>query len=193
MKKDDLKILSAIETGEDQQVLNLLYKKIYPKIRNYIIKNSGSNDAAMDIFQEAVIIFYQQVKLKKFDSVHSIDGFIYTISKNLWINAVRKNNRQTGLTAEEENRPSENEDLYEKSNMEKELAKEIFDQLGGQCRELLELVIFRNYNMNEVADMMGFSSRHSAKTQHYKCKKKLISFVEKNPMLLNKIISDQSV
>lgn len=191
MKKDDGKILSAIETGKDEQVLNLLYKKIYPKIRNYVLKNNGSNDEAMDVFQESVIIFYQQVKLKKFNTGHDIDAFIYTVSRNLWINMVRKNNRQTKITEKEYDTPSWDENYYEKADMEKELAKEVFDKLGGKCREILELVIFGNYSMNEVADMLGFSSRHSAKTQHYKCRQKLLGFIDKNPQLLKKLISDQ--
>lgn len=191
MKKDDGKILSAIETGKDEQVLNLLYKKIYPKIRNYVVKNSGSNDEAMDVFQESVIIFYQQVKLNKFDTGHDIDAFIYTVSRNLWINTVRKNNRQAKLTEQDYDTPSGDENYYEKVDMEKELAKEVFDKLGGKCREILELVIFGNYSMNEVADMLGFSSRHSAKTQHYKCRQKLLGFIDKNPQLLKKLIADQ--
>jgi len=58
----DKAILEAIRNGEDG-VLMHLYKQVLPKIKNYILKNNGSEDDAKDIFQDAVVIFYNMLSL----------------------------------------------------------------------------------------------------------------------------------
>lgn len=186
MKKDDQKILKALETGKNNDVLNLLYQKVYPKVKNYIIKNAGSHEEAMDVFQEAVIVFFQHVKSGKFDSRFDIDGFIYSVSRNLWINLAKRNSRYTSVADSWEDM-GEFPDFLEKADMEKKLSKEIFEKLGSKCKELLELVIFHDYSMEEVAEKLSFSNRHSAKTQHYKCKQKLMTYLNDHPQVLQKL------
>lgn len=192
MKKSDLKIIEAITYGKDEHVLQVLYRRLYPKIKRYVLNNRGNHDEAMDVFQEGVIAFYQQVKADRFNTQYDIDGFIYTVSRNRWINMTYKNKRQRKLTEAEQQIPTNEHDRLEYQDMEKQLGKQLFEQLGGRCREIMEQVIFRQLSMKEVADLLGFSSRHSAKTQYHKCKKKLIDFAAKQPELMKKLLADKA-
>jgi DNA-directed RNA polymerase specialized sigma24 family protein len=88
----DKEILGAIGKGDDR-VLEHLYKQVLPKVKSYIARNSGNNEDARDIFQDAVVIFYKYVKTGKFDVQHDIAGFIFSVSKNLWINSAKRKNK----------------------------------------------------------------------------------------------------
>src|SRR6187402_1717294 len=98
--QSDSQILAAIAKGDDS-ILEHLYRQVLPKVKNYVQRNSGTVDDARDVFQDAVIIFYKHVKLGKFNAEHDIAGFIFSISRNLWINAAKKKNRVIALGDDE--------------------------------------------------------------------------------------------
>jgi len=86
----DNEILKAIQSGKNQAVLNILYVRTLPKIKSLIQKMRGSDDDALDIFQEAVIVLFRQVKMNKMNEVANLDGFLYRVSKNLFLNKLRQ-------------------------------------------------------------------------------------------------------
>ncbi len=93
MQIRDQDVIAAIKAGKDDKVLKALYSNLLPKISAYIRTNNGSNDEAFDVFQDAVVIFFKQVMTDKFDTQYSVSAFIYSVSRNLWINRVKKINK----------------------------------------------------------------------------------------------------
>jgi DNA-directed RNA polymerase specialized sigma24 family protein len=57
----DEQILKGI-LRHDNLILQYIYKQYYYKINYFIKKNSGNEDDANDIFQEAIIIIYRKLK-----------------------------------------------------------------------------------------------------------------------------------
>jgi DNA-directed RNA polymerase specialized sigma24 family protein len=57
----NLDLLNGI-LRNDTIVLQFIYKNFYSKINFFIKKNSGDDDDANDIFQEAIIIIYRKLK-----------------------------------------------------------------------------------------------------------------------------------
>ena len=55
----DSDILERIRRG-DESALDYLYKKNYKMMTKLVINNSGSDDEAKDIYQDALIIFWQK-------------------------------------------------------------------------------------------------------------------------------------
>ncbi len=55
----DGEILTAIGKGEES-ALDFLYKKYYRMMTKIVISNSGSEQEAKDIYQDALIVFYQK-------------------------------------------------------------------------------------------------------------------------------------
>lgn len=83
-------VVEAILSGENTKALNYLYKSSLPQIIKYVCMNSGSEDEAKDIFQDAVVSLFTTVKLGKYDIEKDVNGFLYFVSRNLWINYVKK-------------------------------------------------------------------------------------------------------
>jgi RNA polymerase sigma factor (sigma-70 family) len=179
------KIITAIISGKGNEVLSVLYKETLPKVRNMILKNNGNHEEANDIFQDAVIIFFKQVRNGSFNDSYDIDGYIYTISKNLWIKRAVKINKNVSLDHVENTFPYSEGILEEVISKEKANALEdVMNKIGEECKKLLKLVAYEKLSMKEICVQMGYSSDNVAKTYHYRCKKKLTEFIKGSPQLM---------
>ena len=183
-KYSDEEILQGILEGKDDKVLAYLYKETLPMVKKYILNNQGSLDEAKDVFQDAVIRFYNAVKTGTFKEKCSVSSFVFGISKNLWINAAKRKERFTGHTESEFVQDSVNllEDIISE---EKILAvNQLLDKVGNTCAQLLRYSVYDNLSMREICEKMGFRSEDVAKTNNYRCKQKMMKLVEVNPELL---------
>lgn len=165
-------------------MLSYLYETTLRKIRSYILKNNGSKAEADDIFQDAVIIFFQTVKEGKFDKNYEIDAFIYIVSRNLWVNKVKQDKRQEHFDFPDqfENKTDYVDQLGEIIEKEKSGAmKKVFDMLDEKCKNILRYYLYDKLSMKEIAIKMGYNSEDVVKTNHYRCKQYLTKLVTQNP------------
>jgi RNA polymerase sigma factor (sigma-70 family) len=182
-------IIESIRTGAHNVALEYLYDISLKKVRQYIIKNNGNKDDANDIFQDAVIILFNQIRLNKFNESYSIDAFIYSVARNLWIDKVRRDKKFSNYDSPDQfNSISDDSsgqlnDLIQKEKSQ--AMKMIFDQLDEKCQKILTYVIYEKRSMKEIKVMMGYSSEDVAKTNHYRCKQYLTKLVKSNPSLVN--------
>jgi RNA polymerase sigma factor (sigma-70 family) len=179
-------IIKAINTGNNTLVLNYLYKEILPRIKKMILKNNGTNDDAKDIFQDTVLIFYNQVKLNRFNEDKDIGGFMYTVARNLWINKAKRANKFVQVNDTETWEGSETDALDDLISKEKAAAiEEVMNQIGEECKKLLKYSVYEKMSLKEIAVKMGYSSEGVAKTYNYRCKQKLVSLVKDNPYIIS--------
>ena len=184
MKFTDQEVLAAIRKGDDDPALAFLYKKHWPVIRRYVVKNNGTEEEAQDIFQDAIIAFYRHVKLNKFNDRYEIGAFIFSVGRNFWINKVKKDQKQAKLSEEVTHERWEENILHDIITEERAaLVRKVFSKMGEKCRELLTYTIFHRYSMHEVCELMGFSTENAAKTRNYKCKQQLIKLVHEHDHL----------
>jgi RNA polymerase sigma factor (sigma-70 family) len=174
-------ILVCLQTGKNEKVLEYLYDSIFPKIRKYICSNSGSAEDAIDIFQDAVVILCKHVRTGRYDNRQDLSGFLFTVSKNLWINKVKQSSRMVRL--EKHNEATHMYDFtadiitHEKA----QTLKQMIRQLGEKCFELLQLAVYQQLDYQEICVRMGFATVNAVKTQKYKCKQKLMELIKSNP------------
>jgi RNA polymerase sigma factor (sigma-70 family) len=184
MKFTDTEIIIAIKNGQSKDVLLFLYKTVQPQVKSWIIKNKGSEEEAQDIFQDAVIALYKYVIQNKFKEENGVAAFVFTVSKNLWINRVKQKNKFVGDSELNKNIAEENDFLAETINQERAVKiREILSKLGETCKELLTYKIYHQMSMEEISTKMGFNNADTAKTKHYKCKQRLIKLVKENEQL----------
>ncbi len=185
----DSAIIKAIKEARDDYVLQQLYEELYPKIEQFIVQNSGSQAEAADIFQDAVVAFYKQVKKGKFNESYTVSGFVFSVSRNLWYNRVKRRNRQTTLSEETHDMPEAQNVMDDIITEERERnINQLLEYLEERCRHILIYAIFQKLSMKTISEIMGFRSEDVAKTKHYKCKQKLIKVLKQNPSLKNLIL-----
>jgi len=167
----DQEILDRIKKG-DESALDFLYKKNYKMMINMIIKNNGTEEEAKDIYQEALLAFWQKAASGKLEMTSKISTYIYSICQNLWRKEL---DRKSRLKNEEK------DGIVRDSFDEEERAKLInqcLNDLGETCKKILYYFYFEDLSMDLIAEKMGFANADTAKTKKYKCKKELDKLVK---------------
>lgn len=169
--RDD-KILDLIEKG-DETAIDVLYKNNFRMMAKMVMNNNGTEDDAKDIFQEALIIFWQKVRSKNLTLTSKISTYLYSICQNLWRKELVRKSRES----------NEEVDSAEYTDYDKEervnAIRKCVDSMGDTCRKVLTYYYFDGLSMNEIAERLEFSNSNTAKTKKYKCKQELDRIVKK--------------
>lgn len=158
--------------GSDEKALEYLYKKYYRMMTKLVITNSGTEEEARDVFQDALIVFWQKAKSGNLVMTAKISTYIYSVCQNLWRKELDRKKR---LSNEEKDSPVSMD--METPEREKIIAK-CLAQLGETCRKVLTYYYFDEMSMQEIADKLGFANTDTAKTKKYKCKQKLDELIK---------------
>lgn len=165
------KLIEAIRRN-DEKVLKWIYQKNYPKVQQMVLSNSGTIDQAKDIYQEAFLAFWMNIKTKKFqpENESAISGYIYQIAKNKWMDMVRSQTFKKTVYPDSfpENMEEETED-NESSLVRIEAA---FIKMGDTCRELLTRFYYQKDNLTKLAAHFGWTEA-TTKNNKYRCMEKL--------------------
>jgi len=167
----DIVLLERISKG-DEGALEYLYKKHYTMMKRLVMKNNGTEDEAKDIYQDALLVFWQKAISGKLVLTSKISTYLYSICLNLWRKELDKKSRFT---------TSDKEEITFQEHEKKERIKIIhscINQLGDSCRKILTYHYFDGLSMADIAKKLDFANTDTAKTKKYKCKKKLDALVK---------------
>jgi RNA polymerase sigma factor (sigma-70 family) len=162
-------IIERIQKG-DERMLDFLYKKNYRMMINLVVKNKGTEEEAKDVYQDALVVFWQKAQSKDFVLSSKISTYLYSICQNLWRKELdRKNRMNTQELDDIDKAEIDNTDKEERIK----IVQKCLNSIGETCRTLLMYYYFDDLSMQEIADKMGFANADTAKTRKYKCKQEL--------------------
>lgn len=81
--------LTTLKRG-DPQAYEQMYRNYFHQVAIFVKKNSGQEADAKDIFQEALIIFINKIRLPDFELTAPAGKFLVGIAKLLWLNRIKK-------------------------------------------------------------------------------------------------------
>ncbi|MDP4184606.1 MAG: sigma-70 family RNA polymerase sigma factor [Bacteroidota bacterium] len=168
----------------DNIVLQYIYKNYFYKINFYIRKNSGNDEDAYDVFQEAIIILYRRLKANQLELVDcSFETYLFAVSKLLWLKQLEiKRNKKVELYENEEDFDDiASEDLIEDIDKHDRyrLYQKHFKSLGADCQKILQLY-FDKVSLKQITQIMGYKSELYAKKRKYKCKEYLVKSIKQD-------------
>ena len=183
-EKDLLKGLA----GNNKKAVEILYKENYNMVQALVVNNNGTAEDARDIFQEAMIVLYENAKSGTFELNCLIKTYLYSVSRRLWLKRLSYAKKYGGeLKNEQEIVPVEEEvEAHEQLDKHFALMGKALTGLGEPCKSLLEAYYLKKKNMTVIADKFGYTNADNAKNQKYKCLMRLkkIFFSEyKNELL----------
>jgi RNA polymerase sigma factor (sigma-70 family) len=155
----------------DEKALEFLYKKYYRMMTKMVINNSGTEEEARDIYQDALIVFWQKAVSGKLVMTSKMSTYVYSICQNLWRKELDRKKR---LSNEEKDVSITTDSDVEERNR---IIGECLDKLDETCRKILMYYYFEEMSMQDIADKLGFANTDTTKTKKYKCKKKLDELV----------------
>jgi DNA-directed RNA polymerase specialized sigma24 family protein len=164
---------------EREQAFEHLYEEVFPVVAGFVSKQGGSFQDAKDIFQDALVIFYEK-SISGTLTVHLCDeAYLVGIAKHLWIRKFKSDFRLSSLDHLEKEITLP-EDYFE---LEKEnRLLHLLEVTGKKCLELLHSIYYTRQSMDEVSKAHGFSSAHSASAQKYKCIEKMKDTVKQKSL-----------
>ena len=172
LRMKDREILESIGRG-DEKALEYLYEKYYRMMVKMVLENSGTEDEAKDIYQEALLVFWQKAASRNLVLTSKISTYLYSICQNLWRKELEKKKRHSHeeVDGEEFQQHDEKEKLR--------IVLECMDELGDVCRNILMYYYFDGLSMGDISKKMNFANTDTAKTKKYKCKMKLDTLIKK--------------
>ncbi len=178
---NELNKLTEAIISNDDVVLSKLYTTNYSKVKDYILKNSGSGDDAKDIFQEAFIAVWRNVQTGKFlpDSETVFAGYLYKVSKYKWIDFLRKGQRTKVISFEETDAIELNGFEFLKEDDEQYLGsiQKNFLKLGNTCKEVLIKFYYKRLPLKTIATNYNWTEA-TAKNNKYRCLQQLREFLK---------------
>jgi RNA polymerase sigma factor (sigma-70 family) len=160
---------------KNEVALRELYKTNYPMIVNLICTNSGTEQEAKDVYQEAVIAFYERLQQEDFTLTCRIKTYLYAVCRRLWLKRLAEKKRYTGNIPETETFlgiEDELESIEEKENRYGQMNLAL-QGLGEPCRSIIEDFYIHDLSMEDIRVKFGYTNADNAKNQKYKCLQRL--------------------
>ena len=160
-----------------EQLFITLYKKAFPAVAKYISKRGGSFDEAKDIFQDALIVYYEKAVCGTLALHVNEQAYLLGIAKHLWSKKFMENTRTVPIDVYEE-------DFAAGIDFEPASGKLIryLETTGQKCMEMLKAFYYDNLPVNKIAELFGYSGVRSATVQKYKCMEKVREIIKERSL-----------
>jgi RNA polymerase sigma factor (sigma-70 family) len=192
IRYSDEAIIEGLKLRRDDMI-KYVYRELYPVVKSMVVSNSGTDEDAEDIFQDALVIVYKKGKDEELVLSSSFKTFFYSICKNIWLQRLGKlkNIHQIFVEIEEPVTLPESitKEMYTVENEKIKLYQKHFLGLGDDCQKVLRLFL-RKMSLREIAEIMGYKTEKYAKTRKYECKEELKNRILNDPNYLNLIADD---
>ncbi|GAB3763420.1 RNA polymerase sigma factor [Spirosoma pomorum] len=171
----DTELLVGLAEGSNEVLLQL-YRRYFPMVLHFITSNSGSEDDAKDIYQEALVLLYEKAKSGSFELQAQLKTYLYSVVRRLWLKHLAQRSRFMVRDVEQpvnEEAALEqlSDDLFDHEERDRQfnLMAESLGRLGEPCKTLLEDFYIQHLSMQEITEKFGYTNADNAKTQKYKC------------------------
>lgn len=168
-------VVDAVRSN-NRSVLRQLYLQNFPKVLAMVLKDQGNQDQARDIFQEAFIAVWKNIREERFipESESAIHGYIYTIARNKWLDLQGSlRYRKTVSLSPGFHHPSEQEEYMPVDNQTRKeekisLVMKALESIEDACKGLLIKFYFEKKSLKEIAEELQIDPA-SARNKKYRC------------------------
>jgi DNA-directed RNA polymerase specialized sigma24 family protein len=160
---------SKTETRTDW--IKNLYLNHFSDVSAFISRHGGNLEEAKDIFQEAIVIYYEK-SLKLNEAFHE-KAYLMGIAKHLWYARLKDLARQSKLDEMKADLIAEKE-----INFSTKKVMNLLKSTSQKCLDLLEAFYYQKISLKTLAPKFGFSGERSAAVQKFKCLEKVRGIVK---------------
>lgn len=169
----DIRYLIALREG-DSRLIAEIYEQHASTVRTWIVRNSGTVAEAQDIFQEALIALHQKAQDTRFVLTCPLGGLLFQICRNLWLNQLRRKNREDKVRIIEAERYTPDTatisqlEQVEEENLRQRKLDTAFAQLSELCQRLLRLLA-DGKSASEAAQVLGMNDANTVYRRKHAC------------------------
>lgn len=154
------------------QALTQLYRRAFPAVQRLVRRQGGSPEDAQDVFQDALVVLYEQAVAGTLVLTASASTYLVGVSRHLWQHELRRRARLP-----HEPLPDDPGPLLADTPVTEEPASfavlDYVQQLGDKCRAVLLAFYYFQQPLTQIAATHGYRSVRSATVQKFKCLERL--------------------
>ncbi|MEM9324100.1 MAG: sigma-70 family RNA polymerase sigma factor [Bacteroidota bacterium] len=135
------------------------YLDTFPSFARFVARRGGDLEQAKEIFQEAIVIYYERVTDQQ---IESKTGYLFGIGKMLFLKSRNDGSNLTSIEGWDEAEETQNDPS-------KDRILAFLKVAGERCLQLLQSFYYERLSMQELAGRFGYRSERSATVQKYKC------------------------
>jgi DNA-directed RNA polymerase specialized sigma24 family protein len=163
------------QSAKRQELFIGLYKKAFPVVAKYISRMGGTFDEAKDVFQDALVVYYEKAVVVPSVLINDT-AYLVGTAKHLWLRRYREINQSIPLDGvdvvfDEQQSPSNNRLMR------------FLETAGKKCMELLTGFYYDQLSLTEIADEFRYSGVRSATVQKYKCLEKVRETIKQKALV----------
>lgn len=159
----DQEIVAGIRAG-DKQAINLLYDRTYPGLKAFVKRNRGTDEDAIDMFQECMYYLFRALKKSDDLQIDNVFAYFTRMYQNRWRLKLKKRLKEEQVVAELDSEVNEDDTRYY-------LYLRALQQLGEDCKNVLKLYV-DGLSVNQIAERLSTTTDY-AKRKKYLCKEQL--------------------
>lgn len=183
--KSQEELVAALKAN-NEPVMKEIYIANYSKVKTYVLQNNGSESDAKDVYQEAFIAVWRNVRSDKFTPQNdtSLSGYLYQIARNKWLDTLRsahhkKTISESNLRLVSKRQEQESIEAMEAENENIEKIMIAFGRLGEHCKTILQQFYFNHKSYRDIAEETDMKEA-SVRNQKYRCMQELNDLVRKS-------------
>jgi RNA polymerase sigma factor (sigma-70 family) len=178
MTSHDLKLYKDLCSDDPRQLTvatRLLTRRVKTVALRIVLGNSGNRSDIDDVVQDTVRAVWQQMRSGSYQVRDvPLDAYLSGIVRNKWLKTLQKR----AITAPTDLTESLTDELPPDYQRFSDLA-EALARLGQACQELLRMVYWEGYKMEEIALKLGITME-ATKVRKYRCMLRLGEILRKN-------------
>ncbi|MCW5516890.1 RNA polymerase sigma factor [Muriicola sp. Z0-33] len=174
-KEFDQILFRSLKEGSD-----IAFKKVYQDNRslflNFARKYGIPAADVLDIYQDAYIVFYENIGNGKLTELRSsISTYLMSIGKYMIMDRIRKDKKKIrseeliASVGEIDSEIASYEIGNEELSTKQLLLRTYFDQLGEKCKAILTLFYYKKYSIKEIMIHGNYNSENVVKSQKSRC------------------------
>ena len=177
--KEIMQLLTSPDETKKDEALRYLYRTLFKTVKAYILKRSGTEQDADDVFQDGLIAFYMMARQDKLPTDIKVEAYLFSICRNRWNKSIGRMPTKVELGEQQFAIPAEDQQLERILQAEKqELVARLLNQIGEECKKVLTYFYFDRLRIKQIKERLKYSSDQIVKNKKYNCMKKLRSIVQ---------------
>ncbi|WP_191860799.1 RNA polymerase sigma factor [Hanstruepera ponticola] len=177
MNRHTEELFTKIRQG-DSKVLEAIYVDNRLAFLNFGLKYNLNEEALLDIYQDAIIAFVENVTNGKIIALNSsVKTYLFSIGKYMIFKKLKKESKLETLDLDDKRLELSIKLIDnindETDNEHNKLIEHCLDKLGYQCQTVLKLFYYNGLTLEEIQKHLDYSNYNTIKSQKSRCLKNL--------------------
>ena len=167
------RLIKQIQSG-DQKAIERIYTQYKTEFLHYSSRFSTRDEDAVDIYQDSIIVLYENILSGKLTSLtSSLKTYLFAIGKYKIYNSIKVKANVADFDEYAYFLENENDEefLMREENINE--LQQAYQTLGSKCQEVVKLFYYENLTIEEIKDRLNYASKDVVKSQKSRCIKQI--------------------